>query len=483
MTSTMLSPSPKPVWKPHDFQEEGVRLGITQACLGLLMKPGRGKTSTMLMILRLLKASGINKKLLIVAPLRVCYSVWPQEIDKWDNFQHLTWTIIHGPDKEEKLNVDADVYLINPEAVPWLFNYVKKKSGFSSDTKKLDLFRPDILCVDESTKFKNGQSIRSKVLRKHVGYFRRRYILTGTIAPNGLMDLFGQIYILDEGLSLGRYVTHYRSKFFYPSGYGGYTWTPKDNAMERITEAIAPYTFQPTLDVEGMPELIVQDIKVQLPADAMRIYKEMEEHFFSIMTGDALVAMNAAAAGTKCRQIANGAVYGSPIDYQINTKEVHHIHDVKLEATQDLLEQINAPTLIIYEFDHDRQRLEGKFKFPAIGGGVSPKKSDEYIRAFARGDLPGLIGHPASMGHGIDGLQDNCFNIIMFGITWNLEHYLQTIQRVWRQGNEAPSVYLYRIIAEGTLDGKVVQTLYDKELTEEAFLTSLREYNNAMRSN
>ena len=476
MMSTEPLSSHKPVWKPHDFQEEGGRLGITQACLGLLMKPGRGKTSTMLMILRLLKHSGVNKKLLIVAPLRVCYSVWPQEIDKWDNFQHLTWTIIHGPDKEEKLNVDADVYLINPEAVPWLFNYVKLKRGFHSDLNKLRLFNPDVLCVDESTKFKNSQSIRSKCLRKHLDYFKRRYILTGTLTPNGLMDLFGQIYVLDEGLSLGRYITHYRNRFFYPSGFGGYTWTPKDNAMELITEAIADYTFQPVVDIEGMPELIVQDVKVQLPSDAMRVYKEMENHFFSNMMGNELVAMNAAAAGTKCRQIANGAVYGSPIDYDIHTKDVHHIHDAKLDATEDLLEQIKEPTLIIYEFDHDRTRLETKFKFPSIGGGTSATKSDEYIRAFARGELEGLIGHPASMGHGIDGLQDNCFNIIMFGITWNLEHYLQTIQRVWRQGNEAPTVYLYRIIAEGTLDEEIVLTLYEKEQTEETFLKSLRDY-------
>lgn len=475
MTNTTLYSSPKPVWKPHDFQEEGVRLSLTSACMGLLMKPGRGKTSTMLTTLKLLKHSGINKKLLVIAPLRVCYSVWPNEVEKWDNFQELTWTIIHGPDKEEKLHLDADIYLINPEAVPWLFNYVKKKSGFASDTAKLDLFNPDILCVDESTKFKNSQSIRSKVLRKHLGHFKRRYILTGTIAPNGLMDLFGQIYILDEGLSLGRYITHYRSKYFYPSGYGGYTWTPQETAVERIQEAIRPYVFQPIVDIEGMPELIVQDIIVQLPPDAKRLYKEIEEHFFSILGESPITAMNAAAAGTKCRQIANGAVYGSYMDYRPD-KEVHIVHDEKLNATADLLEQINAPTLIIYEYDHDRTRLQDKFKFPAIGGGTSPKKSDEYIKAFAAGTLPGLIGHPASMGHGIDGLQDNCCNIILYGITWNLEYYLQTIQRVWRQGNQAASVYLYRIIAEGTLDEVVVKVLYKKNATEEEFLKGLENH-------
>lgn len=470
--STELYSSPKPVWQPHDFQEEGVRLMLMNACMGQLLKPGRGKTSMMLTALKLLKHSGINKKLLVIAPLRVCYSVWPKEIEKWENFSHLTWTVIHGPDKDEKLNLDADVYLINPEAVPWLFNYVKKKTGFHSDTARLDLFKPDILCVDESTKFKNSQSIRSKCIRKHLSYFKRRYILTGTITPNGLMDLFGQIYILDEGLSLGRYITHYRNKYFYPSGYGGYTWTPKDDAMERIQDAVRPYIYQPTVDID-MPELIVTDVPVQLPPDARQLYNEIEQHFFSVLGESPITAMNAAAAGVKCRQIANGAVYGSYMDYRPE-KEVHVVHEAKMEATSDLLEQINAPTLIIYEFDHDRQRLIDKYKFPAIGGGVSAKKSDEYIRAFARGDLQGLIGHPASMGHGIDGLQDSCHNIILYGITWNLEYYLQTIQRVWRQGNQSEAVYLYRIVAENTLDETVVKTLYAKDASQEKFLAGLR---------
>ncbi len=474
--NTMQPSSHKPVWKPHEYQEAGVRSMLTHACMGLLMDPGLGKTSTMLMALRLLKHSGINKKLLVIAPLRVCYSVWPREVDKWQNFSHLTWTIIHGPDKEEKLNIDADIYLINPEAVPWLFNYVKKKSGFHTDCEKLKLFNPDILCVDESTKFKNSQSIRSKCIRRHLGYFKRRYILTGTIAPNGLMDLFGQIYLLDEGLSLGRYITHYRTKYFYPSGYGGYTWTPKDSAMEDIQKAIEPYTLRiKDTDWLDMPELMFNDIRVQLPPNAMQLYKEMEEHFFTILGEEQLVALNTAAAGVKCRQIANGGIYGKEMDYRPQ-REIHYVHEAKLEALKDLLEQIGAPALVIYEFDHDRQRLEAELKAPAIGGGTSAKKSDQYIQAFSRGELPVLIGHPASMGHGIDGLQDNCCHIILYGITWNLEHYLQTIRRVWRQGNCSAHVIVHRIIAEGTLDEVVVKTLYDKEATQEEFLQGLQTY-------
>lgn len=449
---------------------------LTQACLGLLMDPGLGKTSTMLTVLKLLKSSGINKKLLVIAPLRVCYSVWPKEVQKWTNFSELTWTIIHGKDKADRLLDDADIYLINPEAVPWLFNYVRKKKGWASDTKKLDLFNPDILCVDESTKFKNGQSIRSKVLRKNVGYFKRRYILTGTIAPNGLMDLFGQIYILDEGLSLGRYISHYRTKYFYPSGYGGYTWTPKDDAMVRVQEAIDPYVLRiKDSDWLEMPELITNDIKVRLPREAMYIYKQMEQEFFAIYNSEPLVALNKAGSGIKCRQIANGGIYGAEIDYRPQ-REIHYLHEAKLDAIKDLIEEIGAPALVIYEFDHDRQRLEKEFNAPAIGGGTSVQKSDAYIRAFANGEIPVLIGHPASMGHGIDGLQDNCCHIIFYGITWNLEYYIQTIRRVWRQGNTAAHVIVHRIIAEGTLDEVVVETLYAKDATQETLLAGLDTY-------
>jgi SNF2 family DNA or RNA helicase len=291
------------------------------------------------------------------------------------------------------------------------------------------------------------------------------------------MDLFGQIYILDEGLSLGRYVTHYRNQYFYPSGYGGYQWTPKDDSLERVQQAIDPYVLRiKDSDWLDMPELIFDDVIVQLPENARTLYNEMEEHFFSILDETPLVALNSAAAGVKCRQIANGGIYGAQMEYR-SKKEIHYVHEAKLDATKDLLEQINAPTLIIYEFDHDRQRLEAEFDAPAIGGGTSAKKSDEYIQAFSRGELPVLIGHPASMGHGIDGLQDNCWHIILYGITWNLEHYLQTIRRVWRQGNEATHVIVHRIIAENTLDEMVVKTLYEKDATQESLLAGLRTYN------
>jgi SNF2 family DNA or RNA helicase len=476
-TQTAQYSLPKPVWNPHGYQEEGVRVMLTQACAGLLMDPGLGKTSTVLSALKLLKSSGINKKLLVIAPLRVCYSVWPREVQKWANFAGLTVNIIHGPNKEEALHVDADIHLINPEAVPWLLNYRRKQRGYHTDDQNLRILDCDVLCVDESTKFKNGQSIRSKCLRRHLGYFKRRYILTGTIAPNGLMDLFGQIYILDEGLSLGRYITGYRNKFFYSSGYGGYTWTPKESALEEIQDAIDPYVLRiKGSDWLELPELITDDIKVQLPKDAMRMYKEIENHFFSLIADTPITAGNAAAAGVKCRQIANGAIYGAEVEYRPQ-REVHIVHDAKIDATVDLVEQLQGqPALLIYEFDHDRQRLQEKFDAPAIGGGTSAKKSDQYIRAFAAGDLPLLIGHPASMGHGIDGLQDSCRHIIMYGITWNLEHYLQTIQRVHRQGNTAQTVILHRIIAENTLDEVVVATLYDKEATQEKFLVGLRNY-------
>lgn len=246
--------------------------------------------------------------------------------------------------------------------------------------------------------------------------------------------------------------------------------------MERIQEAVDPYVLRiKDSDWLEMPELIPNDIRVTLPREAMYIYRQMEQEFFAVFNSEPLVAMNKAASGIKCRQIANGGIYGAEIDYRPQ-REIHYLHDAKLLAIQDLLEQIGAPALVIYEFDHDRQRLEKELNAPSIGGGTSAKKSDAYIQAFSRGELPVLIGHPASMGHGIDGLQDNCCHIIFYGITWNLEYYLQTIRRVWRQGNEAAHVIVHRIIAEGTLDEVVVDTLYEKDATQEDFLSGVDTY-------
>jgi len=442
---------------------------MQQAALGLFMKPGLGKTSTVLAAFKILKSKGLISKMLLIAPLRPMYNVWPQEIEKWSTFHGITYSIIHG-DKETGLSNDADIYIINPEGLLWLFD---------PKFKRFDPERYDILCVDESTRFKNSQSKRFKLLRKRIPYFKRRWILTGSPQPRGIMDLFSQIYILDDGNSLGRYITHFRNKYFYqPNPYGKqYEYVPHDWAFADIVERIDPLVIQiNTEDHLQMPELIRVNTVVSLPDYARGIYEQVEDDFIARVEEGVIVAQNAAAAGTKCRQIANGAVYIETGEVPKSSKrEYEVIHDTKIEALKDLIEEIEGPVIVAYEFRHDVERILEVFpNASVIGGGTSAKKGSEIIEAFNRGEVDMLIGHPASMGHGLN-LQAACSTVIFFGIPWNFEYYEQLIGRVWRQGQAAETVMVYHIVCAGTLDEKVIQVLQGKERSQKRLLEALSD--------
>jgi SNF2 family DNA or RNA helicase len=399
--------------------------------------------------------------MLIIAPLRVCYSVWPREIQKWDNFNELTWSIIHGPDKLSRLERDADIHIINPEGLAWLY-----------DQKACRWRDWDVLCVDESTKFKDSQTKRFKLMRKHFERFDRRWILTGTPVPNGVHDLFGQIFILDLGNSLGRYVTHFRNKFFYTEAWKPYHYLLKDGAFEEIVDRIDALVMRmKDKDWLTMPELPpIDPIEVELPPKAREVYNELEEEFITKVEGGLILASNAAVAGGKLRQITNGAVY-------INDKhEWIELHSEKLGALSDLLEQLGgAPTLVMYEFQHDKERILKRLgsATPVIGGGTSAKRADEYITSFNKGHVPVMLCHPASMAHGLN-LQDVCHHIIWYGIPWNYEYYDQSIRRIYRQG-QANTVFVYHIVAKDTYDGIVMDALRGKEATQEAVFRRLTD--------
>lgn len=442
-------------WQPKDYQLRAIKMMMQQGAVGLFLDPGLGKTSTCLAALNILLGKGIVKKALVIAPLRPCYKVWPDEIKKWDNFKHLKFSILHGKDKEKALAADADVYIINPEGLAWLFQATRKRPQF------------ELLIVDESTKFKDSTTQRFKALKPFLPSFARRWILTGTPAPNGLMDLFGQMYILDLGRSLGRYITHYRNQYFVQSGYGGYQWDLRDGAYEEVIESIRPLILQ--LSAEEylkMPELVYLNQTVTLPPKAQQIYQELQDEFIAEVESGTLVAGSAAAAGTKCRQVANGAVY---VDGKVWTP----VHDEKLDALDSLLEELNGHSvLILYEFEHDRERIMGRLgNVPSLTG-ATQALLDAVVDGFNSGAIPVLIGHPASMGHGLN-LQGRCHHVIWFGITWNLEFYDQAIARVYRQGQESERVFVYHIIAKDTLDERVLRVLNSKDRTQQALLTAL----------
>lgn len=461
-TTTPFVSSPVP-WSPKEYQERAIRMLLGQQSGGLFLDPGLGKTSTILATFKILKAKGFATKLLIVAPLRPCYKVWPDEIKKWENFKDLTYTILHGKDKERNLCLDVDIYIINPEGLQWLFGQIKSRPNF------------DALCVDESTKFKNSQSKRFKLLRPLIPLFKRRWILTGTPSPNGIEDLFGQIYILDQGRALGKYITHFRNAYFERSGFNLYEWKPRHGAFQEIVEKISPLVLQLSAeDYLQMPELVFRSIDIDLPPEVMVKYLEIEDQFISELEGGTIVAGNAAAAGTKCRQIANGAVYGE--DENDGSRVWYPLHDEKLEALESFLEELGGkPCIILYEFDHDRQRILAHLGDIPVLGGLSPKKFEETMDRFNRGEIPYVLGHPGSMAHGLN-LQDACHHVIWFGITWDLEFYDQAIARVYRQGQKSERVYVYHIVARHTKDEDVMRSLTAKDRNQQSLLGALSSH-------
>lgn len=452
------SVSSKPNWSPHDYQKRAMQMLLQLPGVGLFLDPGLGKTSISLGAFSILKRTGHAKRMLVIAPLRPCYTSWPSEIKKWAEFNDLRYVIVHGPDKEEALECDADVYIINVDAVKWLFD---------PDHRRWMKINADILCVDESTKFKHTNTERFKAIKKRLVEFNRRWILTGTPAPNGLLDLFGQMFIVDSGAALGRFVTHFKNEFF-EQDYSGYNWIPRPNALESITERIKPKTIRLRAeDYLNMPELQTVDIKVDLPPDARALYRKMEKDFLVMLGDDALIAANAAVAGMKCRQIANGAMYTSAPMYE-------EIHDAKIRALEDLVDELSGqPVLIIYEFQHDYERLNRVIPGPNLTG-TSGDRLVRLVEEFGSASVPLLYGHPASMGHGIDGLQRRCHHIILFGLTWDLELYDQVIARIWRQGQSSEHVMLYRILASKTMDEKVAKVLEGKDRTQRALSMALR---------
>ena len=426
----------------RSYQIEGIKLGLGQACCGWLMKPGHGKTAIAMMVFRILQDQKFVRRMLVVAPIRPMYVVWPAQPETWAEFQHLSVRVAHGSKwKEALLDDDADVVVINPESLHKLDEGIVRE-------------RFQMLVVDESTKFKNSQTKRFKLMREIVKWFKRRYIMTGTFTAKGLHDLFGQVYVLDQGAALGAYITHYRNRYFYKEAFG-YDWLPQPDAEERIRHQIAPLTYVVDHDLPDVPRVLVNDIIVELPTPIREFYRHVQEE---LMLGpdeeDALP--NEAVAASKLLQIAAGFIYRDDRPTEI-------LHDEKITEVENLVEQMGgAPILFIYTFEATGARLP----FPSISTG-NPKKDAETIAAFSRGELVAAKGQISSVALGIDGLQRNCADICLVDPTYRTEDYAQVIRRVARAGSKARTVTLHRILARGTRDMQAVRTV-DNELLEMA---------------
>lgn len=482
-------------WLPHKYQGKAKRFILNNMVAGLFLSPGLGKTSITLAAIAELKKKGYVNKVLLIAPLRVCHSVWPAEIEKWANFNHLKAVVLHGKYKEALLEEDADIYIINPEGLKWLLGVTKtpirNRQGQPTGKTKIDYdwwrwrnFGFDTLVIDELSKFKHWSSDRFKMINLVRDTFSRRWGLTGSPAANGLMDLFGQIKTLDGGRSLGPYITQYREEFF-DVDHSGFVYTLKPGANEIIYKRIAPLVMQmKARDYLELPMLVENNIYVDLPPKARGVYNMMQELLIAEIDSKILTAQTAAVKSMKCRQLASGAVFTNDVKeitgfvLPTGPREWVTIHDEKLDALEDLIDELQgSPLLVAYEFEHDLIRLKERLgkNIPHIGSGVSATKGRDIERAWNAGEIPVLLGQPQSMGHGLN-LQGSGNNVCWFTLTWNFENYEQLIQRVLRQGNKNAHVFVHHILAKDTVEDRVVLPLLkQKEHTQHALFKGLQK--------
>lgn len=445
-------------WAPKPHQEKGIKFLISRGSAALMFKPGLGKTSTTLAAFKVLREQKFARRMFLMAPLMVAQHVWTSEVQKWADFNDLRCSLMWGPGKLKAMEAEADIFLLNYDALPWF----AENNGFET-------IDAQVMVADELTRLKNGKGKRFKALKPHLNRFKYRWGLTGTPVPNGLLDLWGQMYVLDSGAALGRFVSHYRNQYFVPTGYGGYTWELQAGAEELIYERIKPYAlFLNADDYVKMPKLQVNDIFIELPPNARSLYDSLYDDFIAEVGETTFVAANTAAAGVKCRQVCNGALYDE-------NKDWIEVHDAKLEALENLLEEINhEPCMILYEFQHDAIRIQKLLgdRCKRIGSGVGKSETAAIIKQFNQGELEILLAHPGTAGHGLN-LQEAARHVVYFGLTWDLELYEQAIARILRQGNPHDVVMVHRILANRTLDKRVAKVIGSKDVTQRRFLKAM----------
>lgn len=455
-----------------------MRFGLKRASAGFFLAPGLGKTSIILFIFKILKALGVVDTLLVLAKKTICYEVWPQEVRKWKGLEKFKVSVVHG-DREAALRRNVSIFAMNYEGLQWLSH--KDQRWWFEDRKVM-------LAVDESSKLRNHGTIRFKSLKKVLHKFVRRYILTGSPAPRSLMNLFGQIYVLDFGKSLGRYITKYKLNFFEPTGFMGKDWQLQEDGEKRIYKKIKHLILRYGHDQLNLPPLTFIKRKVRLPKKARAQYDEMEQEFVMKFKGGAVVAANAAVASGKCRQIANGAVFYDDYGDIVNektpfTRKWRAVHDAKLDNLIELLEELQGePALVAYEFRHDKERIKAYLAkhaphlkdAPFVDGSTTPKQLRRYKRRWDRGAEPVMFAHPATAGYGLN-LQGKGGIVVYFAMTWNLEDFEQFYQRVWRQGQKR-RVLVYLIMAKGTVDEIMFQSLKVKDEGQQRLLKAMERH-------
>lgn len=440
---------------PSPYQKYATDFVEKHPSAGLLLSMGLGKTVITLTAIADLLDEGEIRKVLVIAPLNVARTVWAEEAEKWDHTRHLRVVKMLGSAQERKeaLTADADIFVINRENVPWLVQHC-------AATRKWPF---DMMVIDELSSFKDPTSRRFRELKKTLNVTKRVVGLTGTPASNGYIDLWSQIYLLDQGERLGKTVTGYRNAYFYPvasNGHVVFKYGLRREAKLEIDEKLKDICVSMNVtDWLQMPDRLYRSVPVELPLDVMAKYRMMEQELIMQLDGEEITAASAAVVCGKLLQLTGGAVYDED-------KAVHEVHDVKIKALQEIIDTATSPVLVFYAYKHEVTRL-----LKAIKGAVK-LESAEQITLWNRGEIPVLLAHPDSAGHGLN-LQAGGHTVIWFSLTWSLEKYQQANARLWRRGQEH-TVIIHHLIAKGTIDETVLKVLEGKDDTQNALLNAVK---------
>jgi len=455
---------------------------------GLFVGLGLGKTIMAIEIFKHLEATNVVKRALVLAPPRVCELTWPDEIDRWVDYQHVSYTNLSGKTpakRKEYLMERADVCISTTDSVVWL----AKEFNTPAKLKRLPY---DFLIVDESTAYKTWGSQRSKALRKILPRFKRSLILTATPRPNSVLDLFSQMFLLDKGDTFGKSVTRFKSRFGYQGGFKGYVWTPFIDADEKVNEEIAPHIIRlDTADEIDMPQLVFNNIEVDLTPTVRSMYKQLEdEMWLELSDTESITPVNAGVRYMACKQFTGGAVYKTtPSDTlgELPTREAARVHDAKLDLLMETLEALQAPALVAYQYqwEHDAimARLQDKLLVESINGQTKSKDAAIAVKNWNAGKLDVLLCQPQGVSHGVNLQYGPGRDIIWYGLTDLPEVYQQFNGRIYRPGVTS-GVTVHHLLVKSTVEQSIAARLADKAAGEKGMLDYLRdEYQQRIRTN
>lgn len=448
-------------FEPHGYQKHCIEKIIEIKKIGLFLDMGLGKTVTTLTAVKELKYNRFQvRKVLVIAPKKVAEGTWTKEKDKWDHTKMLRVSPVLGSKAKRirALNTPADLYIINRENVCWLVDYYRNSWPF------------DMVIIDESSSFKSHNAKRFKSLASVGPHIERLVELTGTPSPNGLEDLWAQLYLLDGGERLGKRYNQFRERYFDPGDRGNnviYNYKAKPGTEESILQKISDICISMKAeDYLQLPEIVYHEIPVVLDGKAGKSYHDLERKMVLELPEDEeeISVTSAAALSNKLLQLANGALYDED-------HNVHEIHGCKIEAFMELIESLQGkPALVFYNFQHDRTRILKELEKTKLR--IRELKTTQDEDDWNAGRIDILLTHPASSAYGLN-LQQGGNHVIWFGLTWNYELYTQANRRLHRQGQKERGI-IHHLVCSGTRDEDVMQALSKKDDVQNWVMESLK---------